>query len=221
MLRDQPALGMPKEVQARGTDLATDQAHHPKSHHQHHCGNCDESHRLHFILAPHGGHHLLPSKQSSGRMVPLRSGLLPLGPRQRLGLLPLLFAGEHASARNLRLGRSDPSANGRSFNGFTRSWTWSEGPIRAADLCSVLRRDTAASFINLCVCRALASRPRLSSRRAVSGDVIPHESAGSTTDISACVTGAGRGRRNHETDGHCDDNRTKSVARNEGPCNAT
>jgi len=198
---------MPKGVQARGTDLATDQAHHPKSHHQHHCGKSDKSHRLHFILAPHGDHHLPPSKQSSGRMVPLRSCLPPLDPRQRLGPLPLLFAGEHTSAGNLRLGKSAPSANGRS-NCFTRSWTCSECPIRAADLCSVLRRDdTAASFINLCVCRALASRPRLSSRRGVSRDVIPHECAGSTTDISACVTGCCSGCRNHETEGYCDDKR--------------
>ena len=72
----------------------------------------------------------------------------------------------------------------------------------------MLRRDTAPSVANLCICRALASRPRLSSRRAVFGDVVPDECAGSTTDISACVTGPCCGCRNRETDGHCDDNRT-------------
>ena len=79
--------------------------------------------------------------------------------------------------------------------------------------CGMLRRDTAASFVNLCVCRALASRPRLSSRRGVFGDVIPDESAGSTTDISACVTGPCRGCRNHETYGRCDDKRTSQSQR--------
>ena len=156
----------------------------------------------------------LPSNRQAGW---LRSCLLPLDPRQRLGPLPLPFAGEHASARNLRPGRSDPSANGRSFNGFTRSWTCSEGPIRASDLCGVLRHNTAASFINLCVRHPLASRPRLSSRRGVFGDVVPDESAGSTTNISVCVTGPCRGSRNHETNGRCDDKRASQSQGTKSP----
>jgi hypothetical protein len=61
-----------------------------------------------------------------------------------------------------------------------------------ADLCDSLRCDTAPSSPNICVCRALAPCPRLSNRRAVCGHVIPDKSAGSTTDKSACLTGACR-----------------------------
>src|SRR4051794_27340990 len=46
--------------------------------------------------------------------------------------------------------------------------------------------DAAAGFANLNFCRALAPRPRLSNRRAVFGDVIRDENAGSSTD--ACLT---------------------------------
>lgn len=72
----------------------------------------------------------------------------------------------------------------------------------------MLRCETAPSGVNLCVCCALAPRPRLCRRRGVFGDVIPDESAGSTTDISGCVTGPGRGCRNRDTHGRCDDKRT-------------
>ena len=75
----------------------------------------------------------------------------------------------------------------------------SKGAIHhLADLCSVLRRDTAPSGLNICVCRALAPRPRLGGRRAVPGNIEPDQSAGSTTDKSACLTGAGGGCRNRE-----------------------
>ena len=57
----------------------------------------------------------------------------------------------------------------------SQSWTCSEGPIRADDQCGMLRRDTATGFTNLYVCRPLASRPSLSNRRGVSGDIIPDE----------------------------------------------
>lgn len=42
--------------------LINDRSPPPRTHHQHHCDDCDESQRLHFVPTPHGGHHLLPSK---------------------------------------------------------------------------------------------------------------------------------------------------------------
>ena len=53
--------------------------------------------------------------------------------------------------------------------------------------------NTAASFVDLCFCRALASCPRLSSGHTVFGDVIPDEYTRSTTN--AYLTGPGRGCR--------------------------
>ena len=53
--------------------------------------------------------------------------------------------------------------------------------------------DTAPRRLNFCVRGAPAAGPRLGSRRAVPGDVIPDERAGSTTDKSAGLTGMRRG----------------------------
>ena len=78
-----------------------------------------------------------------------------------------------------------------------------QGPVKRlviltimADLCSVLRRDAAPSGLNMYVSRAA---PRhASAAGAVPGNVEPDQSAGSTTDKPARVTGAGGGRRNRE-----------------------